>query len=175
MNPVSEIANLDFFSSLLTLIIGFTLILAGKLIVKTIVSLLFGTGVSYLTYMILSLANVSIPTILFISVVVFIIGYLIGWFLIKLSISIITGFALGIILIYTLDLQSSVLYSSLVIIISIALCYFLVEKTISVITALLGLTLILIGFMNITHNQVLTIALTVFTLIIALYIKTKLR
>lgn len=175
MGLVLELSELDPLSSVLTIIAGLLLLLAGKLIVKTITSLVFGAGASYLTYKIMCSLNISTLTVLLISSLVFIIGYFISWFLIKLFISISSGFAVGAVIIHLLNIQNIILYALIVIVVCIVICYFLAEVAISIASTILGLVMLWIGFENLFHKPMLTVIIVFAILALTLYYKIKSR
>ena len=173
MEYILIMLRLDPLTAFFTIILGILLLIAGKLIIKTITGLVFGAGISIFTFRILSLLNISSSMILVLSSIVFIIGYLVGWFLIKFFISITTGFALGVVLTHLLNLQNTLLYSVIIILICIIICYLLAEIAITMVSAILGIILVIIGFENLFHKPMLTVVSVVLLLVLILYYKTK--
>lgn len=167
-----ELSKAGWGSALVLLLAGIALLFAGRLLIKTIVSVGFGVLLAYLGLRVLSLMRVGQLAEIVAVLVLFVIGFLVGWTVFKLSLSLISGLGIGLIAGSYLGLN--LLYTLLLSLVLIVIIYLIVDYIISVIAALAGLVLIYISVNSLAGTEI-AVVFVVLMAILAVVAKARLK
>ncbi|WFO75491.1 hypothetical protein J4526_00905 [Desulfurococcaceae archaeon MEX13E-LK6-19] len=162
----------------IALIIGGIIIaFIGKTLLKYIMMIVSGGVISVAMYILLTRwLDVGTSQAIIISVIAFLVGAFLGWFIVKAAISVVIGLILGVVAGVALGLEENIAALIVIIIVSMGLSYVLAEKVIDFALTLLGSILVFFGIYSywptITGKEIGgVLALIVF--IAATYYKVK--
>ncbi|WP_440059812.1 hypothetical protein ACSU1N_01220 [Thermogladius sp. 4427co] len=170
--PVSEFTRVGFYTALILLLAGIVLLFAGKLLIKVVVGVGFGVLLAYLALLLLTYLKTGTVIQILGIVIAFIIGFITGWAVFKLSLSIVAGLWVAITVAKYLSL--SLLSMFLLAIILIVAFYLIIEPLTSIIAALAGLALIYFSVNALAGPQI-AIAVTLVLLILAIAARMRRR
>jgi len=165
--------EIGFYTSILLIIVGFAVALAGKMLLKLVIGLSSGILLGYVVFRTMSLLNSEQIPKLVLSFLAFIVGFYLGWFILKLMLSIITGFLIGILVSYSLGFLDNIAFTSIATLLSIGIAYLISEKIISITCVLAGLAMIFLGLYALSMNIYIASIITILLLGIILALKKK--
>ena len=161
--------NISWISSILLIIAGAIIVFAGKILLRLIIGGIFGSILGYIIVKIILFFSNDLPAAIVLGFLGFIIGFFIGWFIFKLTISIVTGFFIGLIIAFLLGLFNNIPLLILAVLLSIGISYILAEKIISLLIILSGLSILFAGLYLLTENLILSsIIVLLFTIFVAI-------
>jgi len=169
---VSELTKAGAGSALVLLIAGIALLFAGRLILKLTVSVGFGVLLAYIGLRVSSVMKLGQIASILVVLILFVIGFLVGWVIFKLSLSIIAGLSTALLLGGYMSLN--LLYTLLLAIILMVIFYLAMEYIITAVAALAGLALIYISVNSLAGGEWALVAV-ILMLVLAIIVKTAHR
>ncbi|WP_232216735.1 glycosyltransferase [Desulfurococcus amylolyticus] len=161
--------EMGVLTALFTVLYGLILLVAGKLVLKVMISIgggLLGGYIAYLTMLRMGFGTLGSLAVF---LLVFIIISLVSWFLFKIVLSILAAAPLWLIIAGGLGLSYSSLPALLILVILVALLYIISEKLVSVAASTAGLFMLYLGLSSLV-NPLVALTVTVIALLLRIYL-----
>lgn len=160
-----------WLTSIFLVIYGVILILSGKFLLRIFIGLGFGLILSYFVFIIFSYLEAGTIASLLISFIAFIIGFFLGWFIFKITLSFIIGLFFSALIGSYFKLFNETILFLVIVIICIVIAYLLIEKIISLIILIAGSFMVFIGISTLIGDFLIGTILSI--IIIVILILTK--